>query len=1084
MMTQEILLNLSEEFSIEKFNYIELQIKKWASQESIILTKASQKTLAIMFFVKNNYSLTEINLVIEKYYHLEIRPETYHRHVKIIERKLNLDNFFEYVDKKQTKLKSEIYREEKIEREFKKEINIAFLKSFITSETVYYQKYREKIKKELFKDTKIHFVSNWINENVDDKIKLNNEQAIAIGSINNHVQVIARAGSGKTSTIVNRALFLQKHCGISPHEMLLLAFNRRAAEEIRTRLTKILGNELPHVMTFHALAYALVHPEENLLFDQSDGTQAKSQTLQSIIDDHLRDEYFYEKVRSLMLDRFYADWKKIARLGYGKSPEEMLEIRRSLVDEGLDGKTYKSFGEKTIANFLFEHDISYKYERNYEWDGINYRPDFTIFKSGKTGIIVEYFGLKGDPDYDEMSEQKRVFWESNPNWFLLELFPEDLKADVFAEKIKQKLEEFNIAYRKLSDEEIWERIKDRVIDRFTKAIVQFIQRCRKLSLTPEEVEDKIRNYHHDFLQRSDNFKKNLYSKYIHQIYQSEDELELENDISYGLNYLISECYEFSVYRSECKRIDSMKNAFLENYQSYYLVNSGLGRIINELCQEIKNVSIVKRFHQLAKTLYSAYLERLVATGEEDFDGLMQRATALVENGQTVFRRRSGAGNIESLKYVFIDEYQDFSELFYNLISAIRQQNSSALFFCVGDDWQSINGFAGSDLRFFTNFTEYFPGAQKLYLSTNYRSGTSIVEISNSLMKGLGQPGVAYKQEKGNIRYVNLNTFHLNEWEKELHSGDVITPAILRIVHEKLKNNQEVVLLSRKSYIHWYTNGNDELQKFIQSIYNYFRLSDEEKNSVTISTAHKYKGLEKTVVIILDAMERCYPLVHPDWIFMEVFGDTVQKIVQDERRLFYVALSRAVDELLIVTGSNNDNDSDKSSRFLEYLTPIPLIDWTKYPYVPPVDTSSKFLIEISNRQGMGSSPTIQIKDLLVAEQYRYDSRKRTWSKIIPSSELDLYRPFESSCWKSLADGIKVTVNDCYADRPIAIFNVSGGNFIRFNFDECIAKIDQELDRLGWSKAQGKEYLEEHYQKVSRHRLSDRQLDQFLAHLKSL
>ena len=131
-MTQEILLNLSEEFSIEKFNYIELQIKKWASQESIILTKASQKTLAIMFFVKNNYSLTEINLVIEKYYHLEIRPETYHRHVKIIERKLNLDNFFEYVDKKQTKLKSEIYREEKIEREFKKEINIAFLKSFIT----------------------------------------------------------------------------------------------------------------------------------------------------------------------------------------------------------------------------------------------------------------------------------------------------------------------------------------------------------------------------------------------------------------------------------------------------------------------------------------------------------------------------------------------------------------------------------------------------------------------------------------------------------------------------------------------------------------------------------------------------------------------------------------------------------------------------------------------------------------------------------------------------------------------------------------------------------------------------------------
>ena len=86
----------------------------------------------------------------------------------------------------------------------------------------------------------------------------------------------------------------------------------------------------------------------------------------------------------------------------------------------------------------------------------------------------------------------------------------------------------------------------------------------------------------------------------------------------------------------------------------------------------------------------------------------------------------------------IDEYQDFSELFHRLMEAIRKQNPQARFFCVGDDWQAINGFAGSDLRFFQDFTHDFPDSRKLHLTTNYRSGKSIVNVGNALMKRLGQ----------------------------------------------------------------------------------------------------------------------------------------------------------------------------------------------------------------------------------------------------------------------------------------------------------------------------------------------------------
>ena len=73
----------------------------------------------------------------------------------------------------------------------------------------------------------------------------------------------------------------------------------------------------------------------------------------------------------------------------------------------------------------------------------------------------------------------------------------------------------------------------------------------------------------------------------------------------------------------------------------------------------------------------------------------------------------------------IDEYQDFSELFYRLMDAVREQNPRVRFFCVGDDWQAINGFAGSDLRFFQNFEHLF--ADAIHTSRGYQLPFSAVD---------------------------------------------------------------------------------------------------------------------------------------------------------------------------------------------------------------------------------------------------------------------------------------------------------------------------------------------------------------------
>ena len=81
-------------------------------------------------------------------------------------------------------------------------------------------------------------------------------------------------------------------------------------------------------------------------------------------------------------------------------------------------------------------------------------------------------------------------------------------------------------------------------------------------------------------------------------------------------------------------------------------------------------------------------------------GSCKKPRSVLQRAKPYFGVNLGYGDLKQIRYVLIDEYQDFSELFYRLVQAVREQNPRARFFCVGDDWQAINGFAGSDLRFF------------------------------------------------------------------------------------------------------------------------------------------------------------------------------------------------------------------------------------------------------------------------------------------------------------------------------------------------------------------------------------------------
>jgi len=746
-----------------------------------------------------------------------------------------------------------------------------------------------------YEKLKGQFVRAWAIREL--RFNLDLDQATAIATAGGAIKVVARAGSGKTRTLTTRAAFLQMHCRVSPSELLLLAFNKDAAEEMKSRLRGVLGEDLPHVMTFHALAHALVHPEEDLLFDDPvAGARSLSRDVQEVIDQRLGSPDFGDHIRDLMLAHFREDWERIVDGRLEFAMDEFLTHRRALHRESLNGEFVKSFGEREIANALFEHDVRYKYERSFLWNGVNYRPDFTI-STPHGGIVIEYFGLKGDRDYDEMSAAKRAYWAARGGWTLLEYAPRDLVQNglvAFRRRLLDEVRALGVRTRRRSEEEIWQEVRRRALDRFTSAMASFIGRCRKRNLKPD-----------------------------------------------GLKALIAAHRPAS--RSE-----------------------GL-------------------FLEVGQSVYEGYLRHLGAQNKDDFDGLMWRAVSVLFGGQTRFVRDRGRekGDLAQLRHVLIDEFQDFSGQFYELLCGIRQASPKAQLFCIGDDWQAINGFAGSDLRYFSGFAEHFGDTRERHLTTNYRSAVPIVQAGNALMHGRGDPAKPHADEEANpVLICRLDTFIPSAFEHERHKGDYLTPAVLRVVRRFLDDGVAVVLLSRTNNVRGDVRYADEgrrtadgLERFVEHIRSF--LPEADRDRVTISTTHRYKGRESAAVVVLDAVVDSYPLVHPSWVFLRVFGDTVDRIEDEERRLFYVAITRAKTSLALVT------ETQRQSPFIADIQqhePLQTITWSELPEAPSLlDPRLEIRVYI---EAFRVDETFEVRHQLKKHNFRWNQHGEYWSQTAP------------------------------------------------------------------------------------------------------
>jgi superfamily I DNA/RNA helicase len=154
-------------------------------------------------------------------------------------------------------------------------------------------------------------------------------------------------------------------------------------------------------------------------------------------------------------------------------------------------------------------------------------------------------------------------------------------------------------------------------------------------------------------------------------------------------------------------------------------NIDLQKVLNDARQD--QHERVRNFYELAIPIVEKYIHYCTNKSFLDFNDLISKSTSLFQNHVDIVNKYKN-----KYQYILVDEFQDVNNLQVELIKLLLTEQTQL--FCVGDDWQSIYGFRGSNVSYIVDFENHFLNAQVVKLNLNYRSTQNIVGASNEVIK--------------------------------------------------------------------------------------------------------------------------------------------------------------------------------------------------------------------------------------------------------------------------------------------------------------------------------------------------------------
>lgn len=707
------------------------------------------------------------------------------------------------------------------------------------------------------------------------------QQRTAIVTDEDNTLVISSAGSGKTSTIIGKARYLIDKRHVDPSKLLILTYTRKAAAELTARL----GNSNINCSTFHSLAFRILANLEN--------------KKPSICEPSLMLNVFHKLLKTdpkflAAILKYILHLQSLMKLehDYNSAPTYFADRKKYGIQApypDMKGNIIftKSEEEKRICTFLTELGVDFLYEEpypitTYTTDFRQYKPDFTIFVNKyhvdpltgvqsvvKQPIFLEHFAIDangnvpkwfGDKDnvggwYAQNTIYKKgILWKRQTHASNGTILLETTSADFHSGRILEVLKQ------------------------------QLLNAGVVLNPpTPEE----------------------LYARLVKR------SRKIENSVFKLLEQFIA------LLKSNCGSIQPfIDKAITVNDQRTVVI-----------------------LQDVIKPLFNAYSAELQRRGEIDYFDAIIRATNYCASGYW-----------HQYDYILVDEFQDISIDRYHFLQYLRSQNSLTKLFCVGDDWQSIFRFAGSDMKLFYKFEEFFGFTELCKIEITYRLFNPLLDISSDFIQrnpeqikknvksaGKPMPPVAPEDpfmptqtvdiDGRQLRFLASDIPDVHEWLRKYHTsfhphdcgnsqtrGSML--AAVQSIVETIPENESILLLGRYNYDakslgydtdnHDFYNNHDPIEVVIA------------QRKITFMSVHSAKGLEADNVIIINCNEGIYgfpSLVEDDPILSYVLSEDDQYIFAEERRLFYVALTRAKRHLHILY------NGDKPSPFVRELTPV-------------------------------------------------------------------------------------------------------------------------------------------------------------------
>jgi len=658
-----------------------------------------------------------------------------------------------------------------------------------------------------------------------DLSALNERQQNAVVTQSKRVLVLAGAGSGKTKTLLQKIIYLIEEEGVSPSQILAITFTRNAAHEMIDRLI---------IAADPGSAYEEIRLDRRLSAAEKDRERFNHQKRHKWIDG-LTIKTFHSFCYAVLRNHGANEFDNRFRIIGDEKRDEGDERAAYLAPE----TAFEVF-HKLLIGLCSDTDYLLRLKRyilDYLVDKIHQTKNTPAFSSRDGRFYTTLNGTR----VRSKSEQFMADWFYRHN-IRFEYEPKLTVTD-FSFHPDFYLPDANLYIEHVSDRSAAMRDKEEQFQKGKLLLVKTYEAMTKDTAL--------------FNQTLDRLVKNRLPGYPGNV---------------ALNFR----EEMSRYFEEVKDVVSQVMRITDMIK---VENLNVATVAEKAASDPHER--VRLFYELALPLYSGYVRYCTDKSYLDFNDLILRSIAL-------FRHQADIAHLyrNKFRYVLVDEFQDVNNLQVELIKLLLTPETQL--FCVGDDWQSIYGFRGSNVAYIIDFEKHFTPAETVKLNLNYRSTGNIVGASNEVIRNNKfriekEMTAARKSEHKIVVYAGSG---------EADNLAFCTSQIRALMNEGVTGD-EILFLYRRN-------------KMFSPYFFHFR---KEGIRVQGKTIHAAKGLEARVVFIVGLTDGSggFPDVWlEDRIFQTIKKSNHDFLIEEERRLFYVAITRAREKLFLITEKGSES----------------------------------------------------------------------------------------------------------------------------------------------------------------------------------